>query len=81
MKIRRKSVISGLERTREIPVNPDDFQMWKLGILPIEEAMGYLTDEDREFILSGITKEEWKETAKFDTMSGIDIRLYELGEL
>lgn len=64
MEIRRKSVITGLERVREIPVNPEDFVLWKSGIVAIDEAMPYLNDEDRQFILSGITKEEWDEVFK-----------------
>jgi hypothetical protein len=59
MWIKRKSVISGIERTRNIPVNPDDYLSWQAGIGNIQTMMPYLTDSDREFILSGITEEEW----------------------
>lgn len=61
MYIKRKSVISGTERTRNIPVNPDDFMAWEAGFGNIQEIMPYLSDTDREFILSGITEEEWDE--------------------
>ena len=61
MYIKRKSVISGIERTRSIPVNPDDYFAWQSGIGNIQDLMPYLTDDDREFILSGITPEEWDE--------------------
>lgn len=59
MWIKRKSVISGIERNRNIPVNPDDYLSWQAGIGNIQTMMPYLTDSDREFILSGITEEEW----------------------
>lgn len=59
MYIKRKSVISGIERTRSIPVNPDDYMLWQAGAGSIQDLMPYLTDEDSEFILSGITREEW----------------------
>jgi hypothetical protein len=59
MYIKRKSVISGIERTRSIPVNPDDYAAWQAGIGSVQELMPYLTDSDREFILSGITPDEW----------------------
>lgn len=59
MYIKRKSAISGIERTRSIPVNPDDYIMWQSGLGSIQDLMPYLNDNDREFILSGITKEEW----------------------
>lgn len=61
MKIRRKSVISGIERVKDIPVNPEDWVKYNLGYLSIEDAMPYLNDEDVEFIISGITQDEWKD--------------------
>lgn len=60
MYIKRKSVITGIERTRSIPVNPDDYVAWQAGVGNIQDMMPYLTDEDREFILSGITADEWE---------------------
>lgn len=59
MRVTRKSVISGIERTRDIPVNPDDFISWEKGYGNMMDLMPYLTDEDREFILSGIIPGEW----------------------
>lgn len=59
MKIRRKSSISGIHRTMDIDVNPKDYEMWEKGYLNIQDAMGYLKQEDRDFILSGITPTEW----------------------
>lgn len=59
MIIKRKSTISGVVRSRDIKVNPNDYEMWEKGILNIQDAMGYVKQEDREFILSGITREEW----------------------
>lgn len=60
MKISRKSVISGVERTKDIPLNPEDYVLWTNGAGNIQTLMPYLTDVDREFILSGITQKEWK---------------------
>jgi len=59
MIISRKSTITGVVRSRDIKVNPKDYDMWEKGILNIQDAMGYVKQEDREFILSGITREEW----------------------
>ena len=64
MEIRRKSVITGIERVREIPVDPEHYTLWRNGVVSIHEAMPYLNDEDSEFILSGITKNEWCEAFK-----------------
>lgn len=59
MQITRKSVISGIQRTMDIPVNPEDFMAWQAGYGNIQELMPYLSLDHREFILSGITAEEW----------------------
>lgn len=59
MYISRTSAISGITRTRYIPVNPDDYLSWKAGLGSVQEIMPYLNDNDREFILSGITEDEW----------------------
>lgn len=61
MQITRKSVISGIQRTMDIPVNPEDFIAWQAGYGNIQDLMPYLSLEHREFILSGITAEEWNE--------------------
>lgn len=65
MRITRKSVISGIERTRDIPVNPEDFITWDKGYASIHDAMPYLSDADREFILSGIMPGEWEKASSY----------------
>jgi hypothetical protein len=59
MQITRKSAITGTQRTFDIPVNPEDFMAWQAGYGNIQDLMPYLTDDHREFILAGITAEEW----------------------
>lgn len=59
MQIKRKSAITGVERTKNIPVNPEDLIAWEKGHGNIQDVMPYLNDNDREFILSGITSQEW----------------------
>jgi hypothetical protein len=59
MIINRKSAATGIRRRREIKCDPKDYEMWEKGYLNIQDAMGYLKQEDRDFILSGITSDEW----------------------
>ena len=59
MQITRISAITGIKRTLDIPVNPEDFVAWESGYGNIQDIMPYLTDQHREFILSGIIKDEW----------------------
>jgi hypothetical protein len=60
MKITRRSMITGVERTLEIDVTQEQLDAWSNGAF-IQDAMPNLSADDREFILSGITKAEWDE--------------------
>ena len=67
MKIQRKSAYSGKVRSKDIPVAPDDWALYETGMVCITEAMPYLSDRDREFILSGIVEGEWEEAFKAES--------------
>lgn len=69
MIIKRVSVFSGVERVRDIPVNPQDYASWEQGYAGIDEAMPYLNNQDREFILSGMTDQEWKNAFSEEIMN------------
>jgi len=60
MIIERKSVISGVVRQRNIPVNPRHIAEYEAGYGPLYQVAPYLSSEDREFIISGITGDEWQ---------------------
>ena len=60
MLIKRRSPFSGKENERDIPVNDYQMKMWMKGT-PIQIAMPNVSADDREFILTGITAEEWDE--------------------
>jgi hypothetical protein len=65
MLIKRKSPISGDVNEIEIDVTEEEIEAWKTGTL-IQVAMPRASAGEREFILSGITEEEWKEMFKGD---------------
>jgi len=58
MLITRKSPFSGKYATREINVTPAQIDAWERGVL-IQVAMPNVSADDREFIKTGITSEEW----------------------
>lgn len=60
MLIIRKSVFTGKVHAMEIPVTEGQISFWKSGEL-IQVAMPHLTPEEREFMLTGSTPEEWNE--------------------
>ena len=60
MNVTRKSVLTGKTRTRNISVKPEDLALYETGAISINDAMPYLNSQDREFIMVGITNNEWK---------------------
>lgn len=61
MQITRKSPFSGRVHTLDIPVTQAQIDAWINGAL-IQNAMPNLTAGQREFLMTGITEEEWDET-------------------
>lgn len=60
MQITRTSFVSGITRTKDIPVTMNQLQEWAEG-KPIQLVMSNLSEDDREFLMTGITPEEWDE--------------------
>lgn len=64
MLITKRSQLSGIEHTLDIPVKAEDMNKWIEGKGKIQEIFYYLSPDQREFIMTGITKEEWDKTFK-----------------
>lgn len=58
MMITRKSPFSNKVNTRDIDVSEEEIRAWESGV-PIQHAMRDLSADDREFLMTGITPEEW----------------------
>lgn len=58
MLITKRSSLSGNTNKREINVTQAQLDSWASGTL-IQIAMPHLSADDREFIITGITPEEW----------------------
>lgn len=63
MEITRTSQLSGIERTLDIPVTQEQLDKWNAGE-HIQRVMPNLTAGQREFLMTGITNEEWDEAFK-----------------
>jgi len=59
MKIKRTSQVSGVTRTLDIDVTKEQLVRWEAGAL-IQDVMGHLSPSEREFIITGITDDEWQ---------------------
>jgi len=58
MLVRRCSILTGKVHARELDVTEEQLDAWHNGAL-IQDAMPHLSNSDREFLINGITEEEW----------------------
>mgnify|MGYP003625214740 FL=1 len=58
MIVTRTSMMSKIERSIDLDVTAEQINAWRSGML-IQDAMPHLNEHEREFVMSGITKEEW----------------------
>lgn len=59
MKIQRTSMLSGITRTKEIACTQEQLDDYYHNFMLLQDAFFNLSADDREFIKTGITKEEW----------------------
>ena len=69
MKITRKSRLTGIVRTLEIPCTPEQLADWENGTY-IQNAMPNLSAADREFIMTGISQDEWDKMVAIESDDG-----------
>lgn len=61
MLVVRKSILTGIVRKRDLDITEAQFEAWQNGAL-IQDAMPQLSVSDREFLINGVTDEEWRKT-------------------
>jgi hypothetical protein len=64
MKITRKSGLTGEINTRDLDITPKQYTAYLGGTLA-QLAFPHLSADDREFLITGITPEEWREHIDF----------------
>lgn len=65
MKISRISNLTGEYNTREISITLDQYNDWQNARENgesrfVQDEFGHLSEGDREFLITGITEEEWE---------------------
>ena len=58
MEITRKSSVTGKRHTLDLPITDAQIAKYHNGAL-VQDAFPHLTADQREFIISGATAEEW----------------------
>jgi len=64
MKITRTSGLTGAINTRDLDITPAQYTQYLSGTLA-QLAFPHLSADDREFLIAGITPEEWREHIDF----------------
>lgn len=64
MQVTRTSALTGVVRTKYILGLTDTHFMRMLNGELIQDVLHFLSEDDREFIMTGITSEEWDEAFK-----------------
>jgi len=71
VEIVRKSMVSGKIHSMDLDITRKQYSAWLRGT-PIQEAMPHLSANEREFLMTGITPEEWAETFSEEEEIGRD---------
>ena len=59
MKVVKRSLITGKIHEMDLPITEDDLLAWESSGELIQRAFPHLSPDQREFLLSGATPEEW----------------------
>ena len=79
MMVTRKSMMSGEVRTLNLDVTNQQLERWRAGEL-IQNVMPKLTPSEREFIITGVTDEEWQESMRETDDHDLDTGFYDDGQ-
>jgi hypothetical protein len=64
MIITNKSKVSGKVRSMDLPVTEEQLNRYSSGRFTLQDCFPNLSADEREFIKSGITAEEWEDVFK-----------------
>jgi hypothetical protein len=59
MLVTRTSAYSGKTTSLDLPISEEDLQKWERGEVLIQDIFSHLTPDQREFLMTGMTSEEW----------------------
>ena len=60
MIVKRTSMFTDIQHERDLPITQQQLERWGGGEL-IQNVFPHLSASDREYIMTGVTKEEWDE--------------------
>lgn len=66
MTITRTSPVSGKDNTMHLPITEQQMAAWLTGMSDIQTAFPHLDADQREFLKTGMTPEDWSEVCGED---------------
>lgn len=60
MQVTKRSALTGDQHTLDIAITPEEWKRWKEDGELLQNVCPHLSKDDREFLISGCTPEEWK---------------------
>lgn len=64
MIVTKKSPLTGKVHSMDLAITPEQLAAYEASNQLIQEAFPHLTAEEREFLMTGLTPEEWDEAFK-----------------
>lgn len=62
MNIIRISKLNGQVNSMKLDITPAQFARYEKGVELVQDIFPNLSNEEREFLISGITPDQWRET-------------------
>lgn len=59
MLVTKISMFSGSENTMDLPITEEQLTRWKSEKLLVQDVFPNLTPDQREFLMTGVTPQEW----------------------
>ena len=72
-KMTKTDPFTGKANTIELPLTMKDYLTWRDSDVMIQNAFPHLTDDQREFIMTGIMPDSWEEIFKGQTDEDLEV--------
>ena len=61
VRVHKQSIITGNHNSMVLPTRQGELEYWEESMTLVQDAFPHFTPEQREFLISGSTPEEWNE--------------------
>jgi hypothetical protein len=61
MLVKMTNPMTGVVGEMEMPVTPTELAEWRGGAGPIQNVLPQLNEDQREFLISGLTPKDWED--------------------